>query len=267
MIARPLARLMARGKPLVPAALWPMLLTLRSVPGRGPLVGLPAFERVLVLAAHPDDESLGCAGTLALLTDAGVRTTVVFATDGEATIGSALDPAETGRRRTAEAREACALLGVTDVRFLGHPDGELPGRTPQLGADLAPLVAELRPDVVLLPWFLDGHRDHEALSTALALAGLPPGTQLWGYETWTPLPANRVVDISATYPRKTAAIAAHRTAHLAFDVGAGAALSRWRSIHGLMGQGYAEAFLALPVEQWLTLSAQAHQARPHGARP
>jgi LmbE family N-acetylglucosaminyl deacetylase len=261
MIPRPLARLMARGKPLVPERLWPLLLTLRSVPGGGPLVGLPAFRRVVALAAHPDDESLGCAGTLALLADGGARVTVVFATDGEGTRGSALEPAETGRLRTAEAREACGLLGVRDVRFLGLPDGGLPGRTQELGAGLAPLLAELAPDLVLLPWFLDGHPDHEALSVALAGAGLPPDTQVWGYETWTPLPATRIVDITATFPRKEAALAAHRTAHLAFDVSAGAGLSRWRSIHGLMGVGHAEAFLGLPAADYLALAAEVERAR------
>lgn len=261
MIARPLARLMARGKPLVPDALWPMLLTLRSVPGSGPIVGLPAFRRVVVLAAHPDDEGLGCAGTMALLADAGVRVTAVFATDGEGTRGSASTPAETGRLRVAEARESCALLGVHDVRFLGRPDGGLPAQAQQLGEDLATVCAELSPDLVLLPWFLDGHPDHEALSVALATAGLPASTEVWGYETWTPLPANRLVDITSAFPRKQAALAAHRTAHLAFDVSAGAALSRWRSIHGLMGEGYAEAFLALPAPVYVRLADEAHAAR------
>lgn len=263
MIPRRLARLLARSKPLVPDALWPLAHTLRSVPGRGPLVGLPAFRRVVALAAHPDDESLGCAGTLALLADSGARLTVVFATDGEGTRGSALDPAETGRLRTAEAREACGLLGVTDVRLLGRPDGALATQTAELAVELSAVFTELQPDLVLLPWFLDGHPDHEALSVALARSsGLPPQAEVWGYETWTPLPANRIVDISSTFARKRAALAAHRTAHLAFDVSAGAALSRWRSIHGLMGVGEAEAFLAAGLSDYCALASRADAVRP-----
>ena len=257
VVSRRLARLLARAKPMVPPALLPMVNVLRSVPGSGPLVGLPAFRRVLLLAAHPDDESIGCAGTVALLAEAGAQVTAVFATDGEATIGSALGPVETGVRRAAEARAACAALGVQDVRFLSHPDGALPAAVETLGRELSTLVGELRPEVVLLPWFLDGHPDHQALSTALATATLPAELELWGYETWTPLPANRLVDITAAVPRKQAALNAHVTAHLAFDVSAGLALSRWRSIHGLAGVGYAEAFLAAPAAGYLAMAREA----------
>ena len=257
VVKRGLARLLARAKPLVPPTLLPIVNVLRSVPGSGPLVGLPAFRRVLVLAAHPDDESIGCAGTVALLADSGAQVTMVFATDGEATIGSPLGRSETGVRRAAEARAACEALGVSDVRFLHHPDGGLPERAGELGRALSTLVGELRPEVVLLPWFLDGHPDHRALSTALAAAELPAALELWGYETWTPLPANRLVDISSVVPRKQAALAAHVTAHLAFDVSAGLALSRWRSIHGLAGVGYAEAFLAAPVAGYLAMAREA----------
>ena len=143
------------------------------------------------------------------------------------------------------------------MRFLHHPDGGLPAQAEALGRELSALVDELRPEVVLLPWFLDGHPDHQALSTALAGATLPPELELWGYETWTPLPANRLVDISPVVARKQAALAAHVTAHLAFDVSAGLALSRWRSIHGLAGVGHAEAFLAAPVVGYLAMAREA----------
>ena len=259
VIPRSVARLLARGKPLVPDELWPILLALRSVPGTGPLVGLPAFRRVVCLAAHPDDESMGCGGTLALLAESGADVRMIFATNGEATIGSSKGPDETGRLRAAEARAACAQLGVTSTRFLGYPDRGLVARAEQLGRELQMIIAEAQPDAVLLPWFLDGHPDHQALSIALATAGLPAGLEVWGYETWTPVPANRIVDITAVIDRKTAALAAHRTAHLAFDVSAAGSLARWRSIHGLMGRGYAEAFLAAPAADYLALAARARE--------
>jgi hypothetical protein len=90
-------------------------------------------------------------------------------------------------------------------------------------------------------------------SRALASSGLAPDTQVWAYETWTPLPANRIVDITAAFSAKEAAVAAHVTAHLAFDVGATLGLNRYRSVHGLMGRGYAEGFLAAPVGDYLDL--------------
>jgi LmbE family N-acetylglucosaminyl deacetylase len=106
-------------------------------------------------------------------------------------------------------------------------------------------------EALFLPWFLDGHPDHQALSAALAMVTPPPSVDVWAYETWTPLPANRLVDITSVIETKRAAVAAHATAHLAFDVGATIGLNRWRSIHGLMGNGYAEAFMAGPVAEYL----------------
>jgi LmbE family N-acetylglucosaminyl deacetylase len=225
-------------KPHVPASALPVLATLRSFAGDGPIVGTPAFRRVLALAAHPDDEAVGCGGLLALLADAGAEVHVCFATDGEGTIGAAMPAADVARRRRAEAEAACRVLGTRPPRFLGHPDGHLAEHAEALAADVARLVGELRPEVVLAPWELDGHADHRAV-----FAAVPPGVEVWGYETWTPLTPNRIVDVSSTFARKEQALACYETAHLAFDVGAMLALNRYRSVHGLMGRGHAEAYL------------------------
>jgi LmbE family N-acetylglucosaminyl deacetylase len=261
-VPRVVARAMARAKPAIPDALWPVLLTARSVLGDGPLVGLPAFRRVMVLSAHPDDESLGCGGTMALLADAGAEISLVIATDGEATRGSARTGEETARLRREEAEQAGRILGA-DTRLLGHPDGGLPGRLDEVAKDLATALDERRPDVLFLPWFLDGHPDHQALSDALALVPrLPEGLEVWGYETWTALVPNRLVDITTVIDRKQAAIDMHQTAAQAFDLGAGLGLSRWRSVHGLLGRGHAEAFLALRAGRYLAVTAAARAAAP-----
>lgn len=251
---------MARAKPAIPDALWPVLLTARSVIGDGPLVGLPAFRRVVVLGAHPDDESLGCGGTMALLADAGADVSLVIATDGEATHGSALTGEETARLRREEAERAGRILGA-DTRLLGHPDGGLAQCVDHLARDLAAVLDERRPEALFLPWFLDGHPDHQALSDALTLVPvLPDALEVWGYETWTALVPNRVVDITTVINRKREAVATHETAALAFDLSAGLGLSRWRSTHGLLGRGHAEAFLALPARRYLALTAAARTA-------
>jgi LmbE family N-acetylglucosaminyl deacetylase len=214
----------------------------------------------MVLAPHPDDESLGCGGTMALLSAAGAEVTLVVATDGEATHGSARSAHDTARSRRDEAHEAGRVLGA-EVRLLGHADGALADTTGALAADVAALLQERRPEVLFLPWFLDGHPDHRALSTALALVSrLPEGLEVWAYETWTALVPNRLVDITSVISRKEEALAVHRTAAQAFDLTAGLGLSRWRSVHGLLGRGHAEAFLALPVADYLALAARAQAA-------
>jgi LmbE family N-acetylglucosaminyl deacetylase len=258
-LPRTVTRAVARAKPLVPRRAWPLVLAARSLAGDGPLVGEPELRSLAVLAAHPDDESLGCAGTIALLRRRDVPVTVAFATDGEATRGAETSAAETGRRRRAEAVAACARLDVRDVSFWGLPDGGLPESLPALATRIGALV-EGR-DGLMLPWFLDGHPDHEALSLALADVALPDDLEVWGYETWSPLPANRVVDVTAAWSEKEAAVAAHETARQAFDLSAALGLNRWRSIHGLMGRGYAEAFLAAPAGEYLALQARVRAAR------
>ncbi|MHB8466507.1 MAG: PIG-L deacetylase family protein [Acidimicrobiales bacterium] len=246
-----LPRVLRRARPLVPDRAWPLLLAVRSATGDRPLIAEPDLRRVLVLAAHPDDESLGCAGTIAVLRDNGADVAVAFATDGEATIGAAASAAETARRRRAEAAGACAILGVTDISFWGLPDGGLGAHVESLGERIRDALATR--DGVFLPWFLDGHADHQALGAGLDAAAPAEGVEVWGYETWTALPANRMVDVTAVWDRKERAIAAHVTAAQAFDLRAGLGINRWRSLHGLMGNGYAEGFLVAPAPEWLAM--------------
>lgn len=247
-------RAIARGKPHVPPSLWPVLHTVASARGAAPLVADPAPARTLVVCAHPDDE-LGCAGTVALLAAAGAAVQVAYATDGGGTKGSPYPPAETGARRAREAEAAGRALGVaTEPEHWGLPDGGLPHRLPELVERVTAAAERFAATRVLVPWFLDGHRDHQAVSQAVAQAALLPGTEVWGFEWWTPLVANRLVDVTPVWPRKQAAAACHETAALAFDLTAGLALSRWRSLSGLHGKGYAEAFLALPHPEYRELA-------------
>ncbi len=76
----------------------------RSLRGAEVVTGPPAFRRALVIAPHPDDETLGCGGTMALLADGGAAVTVLTVTDGEATRGSRLGPEETGQGAARRGR-------------------------------------------------------------------------------------------------------------------------------------------------------------------
>src|SRR4051794_33109076 len=101
-LPRSVVRAVARAKPLIPDSAWPLLTTMRSLAGDGPILATPSFQRVLVLAAHPDDETAGCGGLMALLTDRGTTVDVAIATSGEGTIGADLDATEVARRREGE---------------------------------------------------------------------------------------------------------------------------------------------------------------------
>jgi LmbE family N-acetylglucosaminyl deacetylase len=252
-------RLAVRSKGLVPEAALPAVLSARSLTGTDPVLGTPGLARVLVVAAHPDDETVCSGGTLRLLADAGAAITVVYATSGEATAGASGEGDVVGARRRDEARRACSVLGAGQPTFLGYPDGEVTEWVAELGAELGPWLDAVRPHGVFVPWLGDGHPDHRAVSHALALAD-PTGmgmVEVWASEAWTPLTPNRLVDITRVAESKRGALDEHDTASAAFDLHAVMGLARYRSIHGLLGRGYAEAFTVTDLANHRSLAASA----------
>ena len=141
--------------------------------GQRRLIGAPALRKpargahLMVLAAHPDDETLGAGGLIAAAAQDGASVEVIFATDGEASHPDS--PTHSSNRlavrRRAEASEAIARLDPhATVTFLGLPDGRLR----HCQADLVQALAErLRPGcLVVTPWRGDRHPDHEACAFA-----------------------------------------------------------------------------------------------------
>ena len=175
-------------------------------PGERPLVAEPTLRNAVVLAAHPDDESMGCAGTIALLGRAGARVTVVFVHGWRTDTRRRSGGGGGGPAAAGGGRGGVPLARCPRIRFWGLPDGSLTEHVEDLAAAAERLFAEVRPDGVLLPWFLDDHPDHAAV--AAALDRRPPATtvELWGYEVWTPLPANRIVDVTAVVALKQGAL-------------------------------------------------------------
>lgn len=195
------------------------LLNTSGVYNRSALVFTPAAERVAVLAPHMDDETLGCGGTLALHAQCGARIDVVFLTDGRlgaegiaALGGVARDAAqrELIERRRREARAALDVLGVTTMHCLDAEDGAL-ASSPDAAVRLRAILMEVRPELVYVPFWLEEHTDHRAASRVLldAVADTPLDFRCAGYEVWTPLFPNALVDITSVVPQKKAALAAY----------------------------------------------------------
>src|SRR5436305_631298 len=105
--------------------------------------------RVLVITAHPDDVDYGAGGTVAAWTAAGVEVAYCIVTDGDA---GGEDPtitrAEMAQTRREEQRKAAAILGVTEVEFLGYPDGRLEVSL-ELRRDLSRVIRRFRPTRVV----------------------------------------------------------------------------------------------------------------------
>jgi len=167
---------------------------------------------VLVLAPHPDDEAIGCGGTMVKHALADDRVSVVFLTSGELGLSS-VTPGEAHRRREAEATAAGEHLGVAECRFLRLPDWGLESRIEDAAGALAPILASMQPALIYLPHPGDDHPDHRAcLPIIRAARRIVPGPhcELRGYEVWTPLPVWHLCnDIGLTMDRKLAAIAAY----------------------------------------------------------
>lgn len=125
----------------------------------------------MAIVAHPDDESLGLGGTIAKYAAEGVQVSLLMATKGErgrfgtAPVSPGLDIV--GKTRAAELRNAAAVLGIQEVRFLGYIDGDLDqAPVPQLIEEIALHIRELQPHIVLSfgPEGAYGHPDHIAIS-------------------------------------------------------------------------------------------------------
>lgn len=134
---------------------------------------------VLVVLAHPDDESFPMGGTLAKYAAQGARVTLVCATRGEAGVVG-LTPEETAQIRTEELQAAAAALGLAGVRFLGYLDGQLAAADPAtIVGQLVDIIRALQPQAVITfgPDGISGHPDHLAIhrftTAAFDRAGLP----------------------------------------------------------------------------------------------
>lgn len=194
---------------------------------------LHQFGATVVIAPHPDDESLGCGGTIARLRQAGYPVHVIFVSDGSMSHPQSKQyPADKLRQlRETEALEALRMLGVEAdaVQFMRLKDTQVP--TPDsptfttASRDLADRLENIAPETVLVPWRRDPHPDHRA-SWHLTQAAVVQMTDqptvveypIWLWELGTnedrPHPGEvrmQSVAIDSVMALKQQAIAAHRS--------------------------------------------------------
>jgi LmbE family N-acetylglucosaminyl deacetylase len=227
-----------------------------------------AWERyrcVLVVVAHPDDAEFHFGATIARLVDLGAEVSYVVCSDGGA--GAGQTAAETATIRYAEQRAAAKLLGVTDVVFLGLPDGELAAGL-ELRRAIAEHIRRCRPDLVLTHYprrvleipIQASHPDHVAVGEATLAAVYPDAGNPHAHpellerglaphdvgEVWVPgyEHPNHFVDATALLDRKMAAILCHRSQLEGSDVETAPAwVGAWMRQAGIKpGYEYAEHF-------------------------
>ncbi len=219
------------------------------------------FNSILIIAAHPDDEVLGCGGTMALMADQNVKMHVAFLADGISSRYSNPNQQIEASERRIEAKKACEILGVQSVSFGDFPDNRMDS-VPLLEIikPIETLIIQHRPDAIFTHHAgdlnIDHRRIHEAVVTAcrpqnnhpvrtLLYFEVPSSTEWQSPGSGPAFSPNWFVDISNSLERKLLAFDVYKSearswphprSHKAIEH-----LSRWRG--ATMGAEAGEAFI------------------------
>lgn len=219
------------------------------------------MKKIMVFAPHPDDDVLGCGGSIAKYSQQGHAVITVYMTSGEAgSLTCSRD--ELATKRENEARQASLLLKVNETIFLRNPDGYLVYNRDNL-VKIVSLLRTKKPDIIYLPHCLDGNEDHR-VTHKLVLDACRRSRGPWfqecqgspwevktilAYEIWTPLQdVSYSEDITSYMEQKINALRLHASQleDIQYDK-AIRALNHYRGIMGGKGQ-YCECFQVLKAE-------------------
>jgi N-acetylglucosamine malate deacetylase 1 len=197
---------------------------------------------IVALAPHPDDEAIGCGGSISLSTGTGKEVHVVYLTaDNEL--------------RKKEAAESLKALGVKNSRFLGFADGSL-NREKALPDTLISVFNEIKPEVVLVPFVLDNNLDHMSANQALTKVWEKKKFEftVYAYPVWSPLYPNVLLDISGSWDAKKRAIECYKSqtsqrdyVSMAYSLGRYWAVAKGRSMEVV------ETFFRLSFSEYVHL--------------
>ena len=218
-------------------------------------------NRILVFAPHPDDDVLGCGGSIARHVEEGAQIKIVYLTSGES--GSlTVSKAELAGLREKEALAAARVLGVNDTEFLRWPDGYLTIKREYL-IKLTSLIRAEKPHRIYLPHSQDLVPDHlvthQLVEEAMRRSAGPwfqecsPGpwsvATALGYEIWSPiLNPGLALDISSFMDKKIAALREHRSQLEGFRYDdAITALNRYRAVMN-SSYMYCECFQLIKIQ-------------------
>ena len=228
------------------------------------------IRSLLVLAPHQDDELIGAGGVMILARERQIDVNICFLTDGAQTgigrqHGEAMMPRDVAVLREREARAVCSRLGAGyHALGISNLDMEI---TPDHVRRLSELINDCRPDVIALPWLLDGTAKHRVASHLLWLALRPLKAsscrEIWGYQVNNPLLPTGYVDITSAMGEKRALLALYRSQNdniRRYDhicEGLNAWNSRFLPSKSVDRDGkYVELFCALPTTVFRSLVAE-----------
>lgn len=211
-----------------------------------PRLTSPLYKKTLVISPHPDDETIGCGGTILLNTANGNKVVVLVLTDG-----SGGNPQKKYRdikiQRKKEAMQSFKKLGVYKHYFLERKDGQL-NPDEETVTEVCGIIHSEKPQAILCPWPGETHPDHKASYAIVVKALEEAGIQMdiYLYEIWDALNPNTYVDVTGVIEEKISAIKCYESQLHYFDfVQTTRGLNRYRSLTKLYGRGYCEAFIKI----------------------
>jgi LmbE family N-acetylglucosaminyl deacetylase len=208
-------------------------------------------RRVLVFSPHPDDETIGCGGSLALHTGAGDPVRVIFLTNGaKGDFSGKANREEYIDLRRKEAIRASQILGIRDIAFWEYEDRNLAGSKDAISR-MIKVLQEYKPQLVYVPSPLEFHPDHRAASFFVceAITHCPWENEIAFCEIGQPLWINCLVDISGVLDRKKNAINAYKSQLIETSYGnISLGLNRFRSLTLPEGITHAEGFSLWPSD-------------------
>jgi LmbE family N-acetylglucosaminyl deacetylase len=216
-------------------------------------------ENVLVISPHPDDEIIGCGGTLIKLRETGSKISVLQLTDGSRT--SALQDSPEDIRKTIRLKEAetvAADLGVANLFLFREEDSQL-HCTEENVKKLTGILNTLQPKIIFIPFINDKHPDHvvanEILKKALESSELDLlNVHILSYEVWNFVPPNSYCCIDQQFKRKTTLLRKYRTPMKVIDyVQLCKSLNSYHAFTLLGKKGFAEVFLDIDAERYRDL--------------
>jgi len=214
-------------------------------------------RHILVVAPHPDDEAIGCAGAIIKHKQEGDAVWIAYITDGRQSRALGLAALEMAQRRRQEAQAAAGILGVDGLEWFGLAEGAWSAA--ELKPRLQTLLERFQPDIIYAPSRIDFHPEHHQIAYLLAqLLPERPTPLVRIYQIHlplTPVLTNVVVDTSRMLVLTRAALEAHASQF--YSVAKTRRMRRYAAhFYGLSQQ--AEEFWELPAARY----RQLHQSPP-----
>ncbi len=216
-------------------------------------------QDALVIAPHPDDESIGCGGSICKHTRAGRRVKVIFLTNGDQGDFEGRFGKDYLTIRLQSAEKALSILQVKEFEFWGYKDRELSAKSDEVIERLSTVIKNFSPSIIYAPSPFDIHPDHRIASLIAWNIIQKKPLKLLLFETLVPLYPDILVDITNEWPSKKRAIESYWTElYYTNYTEKIEGLNRYRTATLSREVLYAEAFLLVELEK---LSGDSFQKR------